>query len=206
MGSFLDRLAGRSRRQPDLVSVAHPTADVLVVCTANICRSPMGEAFLRGALHGRGSELSVTSAGFLEDGRRVDPHSAKAAEPFGVDISAHRSARMTLEQLEGAKLILCMTAEHRRRLVGIRTPLYAKTFTLPEFVDRSRDLADEVRSRQLLSWLPELHQGRTGRDLLRDDERLSVADPYGEGLGAHEATARRLFTLCGEIAEILCPG
>jgi protein-tyrosine phosphatase len=203
MGSFLGRWSSSSRQRQDLVPVAHQVADVLVVCTANICRSPMGEAFLREALHRRGSELTVTSAGFLEDGRRVDPHSAKAAASFGADISEHRSVRMTLEQLEGAKLIVCMTTEHRRRVAGIRTPLYAKTFTLQEFVDRSRDLAG-VRSEDLLSWLPDLHKERTGRDLLSDDERLNVADPYGEGLGAHGVTAQRLFTLCGEIAEILC--
>jgi protein-tyrosine-phosphatase len=203
MGSLLGRW-GISRRRQDLVPVEHQVADVLVVCTANICRSPMGEAFLREALHLRGSELTVTSAGFLEDGRRVDPHSAKAAASFGVDISEHRSVRMTLEQLEGAKLIVCMTTEHRRRVAGIRTPLYAKTFTLQEFVDRSRDIEPELRSQDLLSWLPDLHEGRTGRDLLSDDERLNVADPYGEGLGAHGVTAQRLFTLCGEIAEILC--
>jgi protein-tyrosine phosphatase len=203
MTSLWARLAGRSNRQREAVEVVHPIADVLVVCTANICRSPMGEAFLRSALSELGSELSVTSAGFLEDGRRVDALSAQAASRFGADIGGHRSTRMSLEQLENAKVILCMTTEHRRRVAGIRTSLYAKTFTLQEFVNRSLDLAPELRSKDLASWIPALHGDRTGRELLSDDERICVADPYGEAISAHTATAQRLFDLSREIAEIL---
>jgi protein-tyrosine phosphatase len=203
MTSLWARLANRSNRHREAVEVAHPIADVLVVCTANICRSPMGEAFLRRALSESGSQLSVTSAGFLEDGRRVDPLSAQAAARFGVDIHGHRSARMSLEQLETAKVVLCMTTEHRRRVAGIRTSLYAKTFTLQEFVNRSLDLAPEVRSKDLAGWIPLLHGERTGRELLSDDERICVADPYGEGSSAHVATAQRLFDLSQEIAAIL---
>ncbi len=203
MTGFLGRWFGTSKRQTDLVEVPHPTADIMVVCTANICRSPMGEAFLRAALAAQGSSLSVTSAGFLEDGRRVDPLSVQGVRNFGVDISGHRSARMTLHQLEAAKVILCMTTEHRRRVAGFRTTFYAKTFTLHEFVERSLRLDVATRAQGFDRWLPMLRGERTGRELLLDDDRISVADPYGEGAAAHEATARLLSDLCRQIAEIV---
>jgi protein-tyrosine phosphatase len=203
MSGFFDRLSGRSRRERASVVVPHPTADILVVCTANICRSPTAEAFLKASLVERGSTLTVASAGFLEDGRRVDPHSAQAAAAFGVDISGHLSARMTMEQLEAAKLILVMTTEHRRKVVGFRTAFYAKTFTFHEFVQRSMELDSALRSEGFARFFPELHGDRTGRDLLSDDERISVADPYGQGTAAHRETAQLLRDLCREVAEVL---
>ena len=183
--------------------VPHPTADILVVCTANICRSPMGEAFLRASLAERNSSLTVTSAGFLEDGRRVDPLSAEAAASFGLDISTHRSARMSMEQLEAATLILCMTTEHRRKVVGFRTAFYAKTFTFQEFVHRSMELDPALRSPGFTAWLPLLHGNRTGRELLSDDASISVADPYGQGASAHAVTAVLLRDLCRQAAELV---
>jgi protein-tyrosine phosphatase len=203
MSGFLDRLSGKSRREQASAVVAHPIADILVVCTANICRSPMAEAFLRVSLAERSSPLTVASAGFLEDGRRVDPHSAQAAAGFGLDISGHLSARMTMEQLEAAKLILVMTTEHRRKVVGFRTAFYAKTFTFQEFVHRSIKLDSALRSEGFAHWFPQLHGDRTGRELLSDDDRISVADPYGKGASAHGVTAQLLRDLCREVAEIV---
>jgi protein-tyrosine phosphatase len=203
MPGFWDRFSARSKREEPSVVVSHPTADVLVVCTANICRSPMGEAFLRASLAERSSSLTVTSAGFLEDGRRVDPLSAQAATSFGMDISAHRSARMSMEQLEAATVILCMTTEHRRKVVGFRTAFYAKTFTFQEFVRRSMELDPALRIHGLAHWLPLLHGDRTGRELLSDDAGISVADPYGQGASAHAVTATLLHDLCREVAELI---
>jgi protein-tyrosine phosphatase len=203
MAGFLDRLSGKSKRKQASVEVPHPIVDILVVCTANICRSPMAEAFLKGSLTERSSSLTVASAGFLEDGRRVDPYSAQAAAGFGVDISGHLSARMTMEQLEAARLILVMTTEHRRKVVGFRTAFYPKTFTFQEFVQRSMELDPAVRSEGFAHWFPQLHGDRTGRELLSDDERISVADPYGQGTSAHGVTAQLLRDLCREVAEVL---
>jgi protein-tyrosine phosphatase len=203
MPKFWDRFSALSKREREFVAVPHPTADILVVCTANICRSPMGEAFLRASLAERNSSLTVTSAGFLEDGRRVDPLSAQAAASFGMDISAHRSARMSMEQLEAATLILCMTTEHRRKVVGFRTAFYAKTFTFQEFVRRSIELDPVLRLNGIAHWLPALHGDRTGRELLRDDAGISVADPYGQGASAHAVTASLLHDLCKEVAELV---
>ena len=51
--------------------------DVLVICTANICRSPMAEGLLRRT----GPHARVSSAGFLRDGSPPAPDAAALCRP-----------------------------------------------------------------------------------------------------------------------------
>ena len=89
----------------------------MVVCTANICRSPMAAALLQHALDvevGPLRECRVTSAGVVA--RRGDPVSANsvaALKKVGLDISQHRSQPVTPEMLRRAWAVLCMTESHR---------------------------------------------------------------------------------------------
>ena len=91
--------------------------DIVVVCTANVCRSPMAAGLLRHALAAEDEplrSLSVISAGVsARDGARVTEHSVTALKRVGIDISGHVSQPLTHEMLDRARLILCMTDSHR---------------------------------------------------------------------------------------------
>ena len=68
---------------------------ILVVCTGNICRSPMAEGFLRDALLRRFGERTpvVSSAGTIGwTGSPASPESVIAAAERGSDIESHRPA------------------------------------------------------------------------------------------------------------------
>ena len=66
---------------------------ILFICTGNVCRSPMAEALFRRVVQGRG-EFRVLSAGIgAMNGQPPTPHSARAMQELGVDISAQRSSR-----------------------------------------------------------------------------------------------------------------
>ena len=75
--------------------------NIVVVCTANICRSPMAEGLLAHALAGQPEplqSLNVISAGV--SARRGDPvseNSVVALRKTGIDISAHRSQPVSAE-------------------------------------------------------------------------------------------------------------
>lgn len=87
---------------------------VLMVCTANICRSPVGEAVLQDRLN-RQSEDSwqVQSAGTWADyGSLPSYYSAELMAEQGLDISAHRSQPVTEPLLAEVDLILCMASGH----------------------------------------------------------------------------------------------
>ncbi len=90
---------------------------VLVVCTANICRSPMAAGLLQHALAAQPEPLrsvKVESAGVAaRTGERVSENSVLALRKVGIDISQHTSRALTQEMLDRAAVIICMTESHR---------------------------------------------------------------------------------------------
>src|ERR1035441_11075258 len=91
--------------------------DVLVLCTANICRSPMAAALLARELSARGAAVSVPSAGMLGSGEPPAPLAVSAMADWGLDISAHRSRLVSADDLAAAGLTLAMARGHLRHAV-----------------------------------------------------------------------------------------
>jgi protein-tyrosine-phosphatase len=93
---------------------------ILVVCTANICRSPMAAALLRHALAAQPEPLRsipVVSAGVAaRGGEPATEHSVTTLRKVGLDLSRHRSQPVSPELLDRALLVLVMTESHREVL------------------------------------------------------------------------------------------
>lgn len=95
---------------------------ILVVCTGNICRSPMGAAVLRSKFASREIPLSVISAGVSneEDGHPVYPPAVRVLHEHGYEVDeAHRAHRVSTAELENSGLILAMTTGHARAVKRI---------------------------------------------------------------------------------------
>lgn len=92
---------------------------VLLVCTANICRSAMGAAFLREHLARLAcTEFEVSSAGtHAEAGRPALPEALRAAAAIRGDLAAHRSTPLDLVAAREAHLVLCATRGHREHIL-----------------------------------------------------------------------------------------
>ena len=108
---------------------------VLFVCTGNTCRSPMAEGILKKMLKDKGvGNLEVTSAG--THGLPHAPASLFAiqvAGQRGIDLSKHRSRRLTPEMIEEADLVLAMSPEHLDHINGIEATAGRKTYLLKVF-------------------------------------------------------------------------
>jgi len=90
---------------------------LLMVCSGNICRSPLAEVMSVAI----GSELGIPvvarSAGTLGLKRRpADPKSVKVAREIGLDLSGHRSQAITPELLDWADFVLVMELSHGAHL------------------------------------------------------------------------------------------
>src|SRR3989449_4219337 len=94
------------------------TKRILLVCTGNICRSPLAAALLERALVERGIEgLAVASAGTgAWDGAPVSEGAYLVGLERGLDLSGHRARLLTRELVDGADLILTMARHHRARV------------------------------------------------------------------------------------------
>ena len=114
------------------------TPDIIVVCTANICRSPMGAALLKHALSGKPGglgDLVVGSAGVsARRGEPVTEHSVTALKKVGIDISHHHSQPLTQQMLNEAKMILCMTESHRSMIQLTAEPVPKHLYLFREFM------------------------------------------------------------------------
>ena len=111
---------------------------ILVVCTANVCRSPMAAALLKHALAAQPEplrSLEIISAGV--GGRDGDPASANsvtALKKVGLDISGHRSRAVTEELVQGAVAVLGMTESHRAALQFAINPVPRHVYLFREFM------------------------------------------------------------------------
>jgi protein-tyrosine phosphatase len=89
-----------------------PSATILVVCTANICRSPMAEGLLREELKLRdlGRKVNVMSAGthVNHTGYTADARAQRVCARQGIDLRKSRSRQVIEEDFKRANYILTM--------------------------------------------------------------------------------------------------
>lgn len=90
-----------------------PSVNLLVVCSGNICRSPMAEGILRALLGRAPSGHEVKSAGTLDIvGRPPAGNAQLTAGERGVDLRAKRSCALDASLLDWADVVLGMERAH----------------------------------------------------------------------------------------------
>ena len=177
-------------------------AEVLVVCTANVCRSPMAQALLGRRLADLGSDTTVRSAGMLGDGNPPYPEVVSAMAGYGLDVSSHRSRRVTPEDLERADLTLAMARENLRHAVVTAPTVWSQSFTLRELVRRGAAVGGRARGETLAGWLARVHEGRERAALLGDSPDDDVADPAGGPCQRYAETAAVLSGLLDRLVDL----
>lgn len=90
---------------------------VLVVCTGNICRSPIAQAWLASQLHGAADVQSAGTSALV--GSPADPSAVQVCRDAGLDLASHRARQITPELLRAANLVLVMESGHRDHLCRI---------------------------------------------------------------------------------------
>lgn len=109
----------------------------LLVCTGNICRSPLAEAIMRRELERAArADIDVVSAGTgAWDGAPASEGAYLVGLEHGLDLSAHRARLLTRDVVQQADVIFTMARHHRARVQELGGD--ERTFVLGEYAGRT---------------------------------------------------------------------
>lgn len=148
---------------------------ILVVCTGNICRSPVGEGALQALISSPGVE--VTSAGtHAVVGAPPEP---EAQEFLRRELGAktkHRARQLTKGEAESVDLLLAMTEEHRSWIARTAPRAVRRVFTVREFAQLMVELAPASEGVTLRHMV--MSASRLRARIRSAGSSLDIADPY----------------------------
>jgi protein-tyrosine phosphatase len=175
---------------------------MLLVCTANVCRSFMAEAVVRARIIERRLPLTVGSAATRLTDLPVDPDAVIALAEMGFALPGHQPRQIDRDLIrsEGADLIITMTREHLRDVVATDRLAWPRTFTLKELVRRASVVREPATDWE--SWLAAVGVGRSARELMAPDVADDIPDPYGTPLAAHRESLVIIRSLIDQVLSL----
>jgi protein-tyrosine phosphatase len=180
-----------------------PTIDILLICTANQCRSAMAEGMLRTILSDSGARADIGSAGLLRGGAPATRNAIAVMADRGIDISRHVSRTIDSGSVRSTPLIIGMTREHVREAVVDHGADIARTYTLKELVRRGDATGPRRPDETVFDWLARVAAGRSAADVAGDGHEDDIPDPVGRPRAAYEATAHELDVLLRRLVALM---
>ncbi len=105
---------------------------ILIVCTGNICRSPIAEALFKAADGSK--QISFRSAGTQAlVGASADAKAQAVLARIGLSLAEHRARQISAELLAASDLILVADAVHRETILLQAPYLTGRVFKLAKF-------------------------------------------------------------------------
>lgn len=188
------------------------SANILVVCTGNICRSPFMQFSLAAALESAGlDDVSVTSAGTRAvPASGVAPAMASLLAADGLDASGFSTHQLTRQLVTQADIVLTAERAHRKEVLQLDPGALRRTFTLLQFERllpaatlTGRHRAEESTRARLLTLIERCAAARatSGPSGAGDD----VPDPWGLSADVYRRAADLMRPAVGTIANALVP-
>ncbi|MGH3317266.1 MAG: hypothetical protein ACRDO0_14075 [Nocardioidaceae bacterium] len=178
---------------------------ILVVCTGNICRSPLTERLLRRRLDDRlateAERIVVSSAGARGlDRSPMDLHAAEQLRRLGGDPDDFMARSLTEWHVDRADLVLTATRGHRAAVLSEAPTALHRTFTLLEFANLApyRPQDPNNHGGDLLAALVAEAAQRRGSATLQE---YDVPDPYMQSAERHREVADAISTAVDRIVD-----
>lgn len=114
---------------------------ILIVCTGNICRSPIGERFLRRELPNK--RIDSAGTGALVD-HIADANAIKVAAINGLSLEGHKGRQFTSSLGGEYDLILVMERSHIEQIGRIAPEVRGKTMLFGHWLNK-KDIPDPYR-------------------------------------------------------------
>ncbi|HHT7472341.1 protein tyrosine phosphatase [Raoultella planticola] len=114
---------------------------ILVVCTGNICRSPIGERYLKKAMPNKKIESAGTGALV---GHNADETAIKIAMEHHLSLDGHKGRQFTASLARNFELILVMEKSHIEQIGRIAPEARGKTMLFGHWLNQ-REIPDPYR-------------------------------------------------------------
>ena len=182
------------------------TMNILVVCTGNICRSPLAEKLLQSRLTAAGIPAVVTSAGTraMVDHPMTD-EAAFLVTQYGAEPTLHAAQQLTADRIAAADLVLTATREHRGEVVSLHPRAHRYAYTLNQFARLVAESAvvELVETRTITNFLSEINatKGLAFPPAHRDDD--DIEDPYRRSAEVYDRVGQIIDTAVTGIATAL---
>ena len=158
--------------------VETPPLNILIVCTGNICRSPLAEKLLQSRLAAAGVPAIVTSAGTraMVDHPMTDEATFLATQ-YGSEPTLHVAQQLTAARIAAADLVLTATREHRGEVVSLHPRANRYAYTLNQFA-RLVSVVEPVDTPTINDYLAEISatKGLSLPPTRPEDD--DIEDPY----------------------------
>lgn len=116
---------------------------ILVICTGNICRSPMGEIMLRERL--TDSKITVASAGVgAVVGADMHPHTRTVLQEHDFPADTHCAAQFNLQHVQDYDLILALDKTHKNWVEGKYPQARGKVMLMGHW-QQQMDIPDPIK-------------------------------------------------------------
>ena len=170
---------------------------VLLVCTANVCRSPLAEAVLAEDAARAGFDLIVSSAGLDDERRPVHPTIVTLLAERGLRPRKPYSDPVTGECVDRADLVLTMTGAHAIEVAGRHRNATRRVFTF----DHAVQVVPPVVDRSRADW--EAQVTTTPRRYPQQPGAVDVPDPINGTEALFRAVAGQIDDLCAGLVTAL---
>lgn len=154
------------------------TNRVLVVCTANMIRSPFVAALLRTRLAScPGAVLDISSAGTAaRPGDAAADGVIEMGRTYGLSLDEHRTRRLDEGVLQTGDTVLCAERAHRRAVLDLRPDLISSVFTVREF---ARSVETVTTAGGAGNWPALVQAAARARSVERRGLDDDIVDPVG---------------------------
>lgn len=108
---------------------------ILIVCTANICRSPLAKVIFSKFLPNHTIYSAGTCVSTLNfNGLPADKNARLMAQQFELDLEQHRAQQLTPEMIEQSDLILVMNRQQLEEVAELTRGARSKTLLIGQWI------------------------------------------------------------------------
>lgn len=148
---------------------------IMFICTGNICRSAMAQAYMQKKLYDlkKENEYIISSCGTnATQGQCATYNAIESMKKYDVDLTNHRATSIENSNILDYDLIIVLTYRHKTLVLQIYPSLNGKIFTLKEYVN--------------------------DKEIYKD-----IDDPYGLDSTVYNATAKDIVENIDKLLEIV---